>query len=253
MAKLTLLEIVQNVLSALDEEPVSNIDDTPSAAQVAEVAKEVYYQLIANENVPELQKLFKLSAAPSGENALLTLPTTIDTTFWIKYNKIKSGATRADYRPVTYMEPEEFLTMTDGRDSTASNIEAMTDPTSASVTIYIYNDTAPTYWTSFDDTYVVFDSYDSAVDASGIDESKTKCWGQSVPTWTASNSFTPSLDGNVFPHYLAEVKAVCFANLKELSPKTEKTSRQTKSKQQSYRYKYTRPEYEVHGPNYGRK
>lgn len=254
MAKMTLLEMTQNILAALDEDEITNIDDTPSAAQVVEVLKEVYYQIVYNDVVPELQQLFRLSAAPSGENALLTIPTNVQRLDWIKYNKIKSGETRPNYSSVKYLTPEEFLTVTDQRDSTQSNVEAMTDPTSTNITIYIYDDRAPTYWTSFDDTYIMFDSYDSVVDASGIDAAKTKCFGQIIPTWTSSNDFVPALDGNKFPYYLAEAKSTLFANLKgETNPKTEQQQRQQKTKQQNNNWRMKRPEYQIRQPDYGRK
>lgn len=246
--------MTRNILAALDEDDVSNIDDTPSAQQVTEVIKEVYYQFIENDNVPELQQLIRLSAAPSGENALLTIPTNVANIFWIRYNKIKSGATRPDYREVRYVTPDEFVARADARDSTQSNIETMTDPTSAAVTLYIQNDKAPEYWTSFDDKYIVFDSYDIAVDTTGIDAAKTKCFVQIVPTWTASNSFTPTLDANKFAYLLAEAKATCFANLKQTeNPKIERQVRQQKTKQQNDLYRYSRPNYRLRQPGYGRR
>jgi hypothetical protein len=43
--KMTLLEIVQSTLSSMDSDAVNNINDTIESTQVAEVAKEVYYEL----------------------------------------------------------------------------------------------------------------------------------------------------------------------------------------------------------------
>jgi hypothetical protein len=252
--KMTLLEMTRNILAALDEDDVDNIDDTPSAQQITETLKEVYYQLVENEPVPELMQLIRLSAAPGGENALLTIPTTIGELHWIKYNKIKTGETRPNFQEVCYMTPEEFIQRSDSLDATQSNVETMTDPTSAAVTVYIENDKAPSYWTSFDDRYIIFNSYDIAVDASGISATKTKCYGQAIPTWTASNSFTPTLDANKFAYLLAEAKATCFANLKsEENPKIERQARQQKAKQQNNAYRMKRPEYKISPPNYGRK
>ncbi len=42
MAKLTLLDMTQNILSALDSDPVDSIDETVEAVQVAELVKEAY-------------------------------------------------------------------------------------------------------------------------------------------------------------------------------------------------------------------
>ena len=43
MAKLTLLDMTQNILSALDSDPVDSIDETVEAVQVAELIKEAYF------------------------------------------------------------------------------------------------------------------------------------------------------------------------------------------------------------------
>lgn len=254
MAKLTLLEMTQNILSALDEDEVSNIDDTVSSQQVVEVLKEVYYQIVENNLVPELQQLFRLSAAPGGELALLTIPTNVSRLDSIKYNKIKTGATRPDYRTIKYMSPHEFLLLVDARDSTQSDVVEMTDPTSTNITINILNDQPPTWWTSFDDQYIMFDAYDAVVDASGLDVAKTKCFGQIIPTWTASNSFVPDLDSNQFAYFLTEAKATCFANLKQSeNPKTERQARQLKAKQQNDRFRTTRDKFKETQPDFGRR
>lgn len=254
MAKMTLLEMTRNILAALDEDEVDNIDDTPSAIQVAEVIKEVYYQFVENDRVPELEQLIRLSAAPSAEVALLTIPTNLARLDYIKYNVIADGATRPVWKTIRQLTPKEFLDLTDARDLTLSEIVEMTDPTSTNITLYIQNNKAPDYWTSFDDKYIVFDSYDVAVDATGIDATKTKCSGQIIPTWTASNAFTPTLDANKFAYLLAEAKATCFANLKgEPNSKTESQARIQKAKQQKNLFRYERDEYAIRQPNYGRR
>lgn len=254
MAKMTLLEMTRNILSALDEDDVDNIDDTPSSVQVAEVIKEIYYQFIENDRVPELERLIRLSAAPAAEVALLTLPANLARLDYIKYNVIRAGETRPVWKEICYLEPQEFLRRTDGRDLDLSNIVEMTDPTSTNVTLYIQNDKAPDYWTSFDDLHVIFDSYDIAVDAAGLSAAKTKCFGQIVPTWTASNAFTPALDANKFAYLLAEAKATCFSNLnKEPNTKTELQVRQQKAKQQNNLYRYSKDDYKTRQPNFGRR
>lgn len=254
MAKMTLLEMTRNILAAMDEDDVSNIDDTPSSVQVAEVIKEVYFQFVENDRVPELEQLIRLSAAPSSEVALLTIPTNIARLDYIKYNVIGSGETRPVWRDIKYLSPKQFLDMVDARDLTLSNIVEMTDPTSTNITVYVQNDKAPQYWTTFDDKYITFDSYDVAVDASGLSAAKTKCYGQIVPTWTASNAFTPTLDANKFAYLLAEAKATCFANLKqEQNPKIERQVRIQKAKQQNNLHRIAKDEFQERQPNYGRR
>lgn len=254
MAKMTLLEMTRNILSALDEDDVDNIDDTVSSVQIAEIIKEVYFQFVENDVIPELEQLIRLSAAPAAEVAVLTIPTNLARLDFIKYNVIKAGETRPVWKQLTRLEPHEFLDRTDSRDLTLANVIEMTDPTSAAVTLQIQNDKAPDYWTSFDDRYVIFDSYDVAVDASGLSAAKTKCRGQIIPTWTATNSFTPALDANKFAYLLAEAKATAYANLKtEENSKLERQVRQQKAKQQNNLHRYRRNEYQLRQPNTGRR
>lgn len=254
MATMTLLEMVRNILSALEEEDVDNVDDTPSSFQVAEILKEVYFQFVQNDEVPELNTLFRLDAAPAGENSILTLPTTIAEVFWIKYNRVIAGDTRQDWRIIEYLTPDEFINLTDRRNSTLSEVEQVTDPSSTSVTILIENDKGPEYWTSFDDKHIFFDSYDIAADASGLVNTKTKCYGRKNPVWTATNAFVPILDANKFPFLLAEAKAVAFANLKQTeNPKIERIARQQKAKQLNNIHRVKRPNFRIRQPTFGRR
>ena len=48
MAKMTLLEMTQNILSAMDSDAVNSIGDTVESLQVADVIVETYYELFAN-------------------------------------------------------------------------------------------------------------------------------------------------------------------------------------------------------------
>ena len=254
MSKMTLLEMVRNILAALDEDDVDNIDDTPSAQQITEVLKEVYFQFVQNDDVPELQQLFRLSDAPAGENTILTVPTTIAKVDWIKYNRVISGETRQAWGLIRYLTPEEFINLTDARDSTASDSELITDPTSTNVTYIAQNNKAPEYWTSFNDNLICFDSYDAVVDTAGVVASKTKCFGQAIPVWTGTNDFIPTLDANKFPYLLAEAKAVCFSTLnKSVNLKIEQVASQQKAKQQNNNHRFQRPEYRLRQPDYGRK
>ncbi len=54
MAKQTLLQMTQNILSALDSDPVDSIDETVEAIQVAELVKEAYFDLISQRDWPFL-------------------------------------------------------------------------------------------------------------------------------------------------------------------------------------------------------
>ncbi len=116
--------------------------------------------------------------------------TTIIDLEWIKYDCKKSGETRNRYTKIEYKTPEEFLDIVDQRLSTASNIQVVTDATG--IKLNIYKDKAPTYFTSFDDDYLVFDAFNNTVE-SALQNSKTQCHGKRSVTFTLSDSFIPDI------------------------------------------------------------
>ena len=252
MARMTLLEMTKNILSALDEDDVENIDDTPSSAQVVETIKEIYYQIVQNDNVPELKKLHQLDVgtAPVG----LQIPSDISKIEWIKYDKKRASDTRTFYSEVIYKEPLEFLNICNSLNSDSVDVEQFTEPSNNTVSFSILNNKPPQYWTSFNDLDIIFDSYDLAVDALGVDTAKTQVYGQRVPEWTANNDFTPALDENRYAYFLLEAKATCFANLKQQpNVKIEQQVRQQKSKQQNDLYRYNQDNYRLRQPGFGRR
>jgi hypothetical protein len=129
------------------------------------------------------------------------------------YNKRKDGAERDDYQTVKYCPPDEFLELCNARNETLSNYTQITDFGGAAITIR--NDVAPTWYTTFDDDYFVFDSYDSAVDST-LRSSKTQAIVSAVPTWTHEDSFVPDLPQQAFSMLLEESRSVVWNSLKQL-------------------------------------
>lgn len=254
--RMTLLEMVRNILSALESDDVTSITDTAEAGQVAEVLKEVYFQMISNQTIPEHQALFKLTDAGSTKTFML-VPTNVVRMESFYYNKILTGQTDEQYGEVKYMDPVQFKDFVNRRLSSDTNVVAAVDPTSG-LTLRVRNDAAPTYWTSFDDQYIVCDSYDAVVDASGLTAAKTQCWGTLNPTnWALSDTFIPDIDDNMFPYLLAESKSVCFVNLKQTAnAKIDKQARQQRTAIQNDKYRTRAAQKKSTnspGPNYGRK
>jgi hypothetical protein len=119
------------------------------------------------------------------------------------------------------LAPESFLKYTDERNSNDSNVQTVID----TVPLYILNDRAPLYWTSFDDEYIIMDSFDSDVDST-LQASKMQVWGSREPAFTISDSFIPDLPARAFPYLLSEAKSVSFNALKQAgNPKEEQRSR----------------------------
>lgn len=245
MAKMTLLEMTQEILSSMDGDEVNSITDTTEAEQVARIIKRAYTDFITNYDVPELNNVFTLQAlGDTSSPTRMQVPTGVDKINWIRYNVRSSTDTKDKFVDVDYVEREEFIRRTMLRDSSATDVVTITEN---SVSMYVLNDKAPTYFTSFNDDILLFDSYDATVDTT-LQASKTVCYGKLDPAFTLSDSFVPTLDSNLFPLVLNEAKSVAFVELKQqANQKAENESRRQRIKMQNDRDKldntYDRPDY----------
>jgi hypothetical protein len=197
MAKLTLLDIVQNILSALDSDSVNSIDDTVESVQVADLVKEAYFELMSQRDWPFLRSLTALEGLADLSNPTkMRMPSSTNKVFWIKYNK----------KEVEWISPDDFQALIDNRTEQAGVVNSNG---------YVIN-RDPLYWTSFDDEYIHFDGYNVLVDAT-LQQSKSVVYGTTAPTWTHVDTFIPNLPDKFFPTLLAEAKAQAFVNLKQQS------------------------------------
>ncbi len=237
MAKMTLLQIVQSVLNDLESDAVTSITDTPESDIITSTAKDIFYQMVTNKIIPEHYELDQLTAAGSPALVFMQIPDVIAKIEWIKYNIIKTGETRVNFVDIPYCAVSQFITRSHRLDSTASNVVTATDPTS-SIDIFVEDDKAPEWWTSFDDEYIAFNSYDAAVDATGLVLAKTLVWARTIPAWTQTDAAVPDIDETVFPLFLAELKSTCFVNLKQTANvKIEQQARGQKIAIQNDRYR----------------
>lgn len=224
MPSMTVLDMVQKILSSMDSDEVNSINDTLEATQIAEIIETTYYNIINGRDWPWLYEMFKLTASGTTSRPThMQIPSTYQSVSWVKYNKRSSTDTKDKVEKITYLTPEEFMDLLDSRDETADEIDSITDNTSG-VLLRIFNDRAPQYYTSFDDEWLVFDAYDSAV-SNTLTGSKTQCYGKKEPTFTISNTFVADLPTNMFSYLLNESKAVAFVELKQSqNPKAEQNS-----------------------------
>jgi hypothetical protein len=252
MAKMTLLEIVQNILSAMESDYANSIGDSVESAEVADVVKETYFDLINNVlDVPEHKQLINLTGlGDTSHPNYLKLADNVKKIDWFKYNKETADDPDQNYQSVDYIAPEDFIIKTNGRRESDTNIVLINDFGAGQ--LLIQNDKHPEFWTSFDDLYIVCDSFRTASDNT-LQQSKSLCWGSLEPSWTVSDSFVPDLDSHLFPLLLEEAKATCFTNFKQVSNvKSEQRARRqlTHIHNKKHRIPIDR---HARQPNYGRK
>lgn len=236
MAKKTLLEMTQNILSAMDSDEVNSIGDTVESLQVAEVIAETYEYITVGIDIPGRSGIIQLDA--SGDPDLpnyMTVPSNVERLIWVRYNN----------EEIEYLAPLQFVEMVakrSGEDDAITTVE----------NLYIYNDRDPKYYTSFDDDTLVFDGFNLAEGAT-LMQARTLCWGQKSNAFLMEDDFIPLLPLEMFPRLLAEAKASCFINFKQVSnSKEEQRARQQKVVNMNSRFKAgaVRPIDRL--PNYGR-
>lgn len=251
MAKMTLLQLVQNILNDLNSDSVNSITDTVESTQVAETIKSVYYDLINDNTLPETFNIGQLTALgdTTAPNYML-IPTDVLNIKWIKYDHHTTVDTTIDYREVKYVSVEEFINRTISRDSSASNIDTITDDTG--VYLLIQNDKMPEFYTSFDDEYLVFDSYDSA-EQTTLTAARTMIYCSKEPVFSLTNTYVPDLDANLFPLLLAEAKSLCFVNNTQASnAKVEQIAKRHQSRKQGRLHRLSDAE-RNNWPDFGRR
>lgn len=246
--KLTLLELVQDILSDMDSDECNSIDDTVESQQVAQIVKSTYQAMMSNRNWPHTRRLVEIE--PSGDDAKPThmiVQESIKELISINYNKARAGETRKRYEPIKWLEPDDFLRVTNRRNSDADNIDIIIDD--SGVELLIRNDLGPCYFTSFDDTTLVFDSYDKEVDDT-LQGNKTQARAYVMPEWVHLDDAIPDLPEEAFTALLEEAKSRAMLKLKQTQDaKAEQEAR----RQQAW---LSRKSWRVAGgiqyPSYGR-
>ncbi len=245
--KKTLLEMVQDILSALDSDEVNSINDTVEADQVATIIKNAYLSMASSRNWSGQKRLLTFEHSGTPEKPThLKAPESLKELHTFRYNASKDG--KIEYREVKYREPDDFLRWISNRNQESENVVVVQD--FGGTPFVIATNQAPMYWTTFDDTYIVCDSYDKSVD-DALQASKTQMHATMFPVFRKVDDFVPDMPIEAFQALFSEAKSVAFVELKQVSnEKAEQDAR----RQQSW---LARKEWQLAGgvryPNYGRR
>ena len=228
MAKMTLLELVTDVLNDMDSDEVNSISDTIESQQVAQIVKTSYFEIIGNRNWPHLKKLIQLeSSGDVLKPNYMKIPENVKELIFFNYDKISVAVPKINLQEIKYKEPDVFLRYVSQRDSTLSAVTTVSDFSGSK--LLVINNLAPTYWTSFDNRYIVTDSYDSGVDST-LQNSKSQCLAYVDPLWEHTNEFVPDLPSEAFPNLLEEAKSTAFLAIKQVGNQKaeQKANRQSR-------------------------
>ena len=209
-----LLKLVQDVASEMNVDEVNSIGDTETSEQIAKICESVFYDHSELRNWGFRDELIQLEASgDSDQPTRMRLPIKVRRINWIRYNKQLVTDTETKFRPVTYKTPEEFIAIVQNR-TVATDVIEVTDDIQ-SITYKIYTDRSPTYWTSFDDEYIWFDSHDDTVDTT-LQTSKTLVAANVGIDFTISDTFDLPIPDKDFAFYRNLVFTRAFEIIKQM-------------------------------------
>lgn len=241
---MTLLDIVQNILSAMESDEVNSIGDTVEALQVAEEVRTAYYDLMTTYGWPTQETFVRLNASNDPDlPTVMYIPDDVEEIKWIKYNQ--GTPENPQYVDVAFQEPSLFFRY--GSVYTSQSV-----PVKLVENLYVQTDRTPTHWTTFDNRTIIFDGYNSSVDDT-LQQSKVLCWGRKTPHFELRDDFVPPIDSMHFPLLLSEAKRMSFVNYKGVAnANEEKRNRNQRIKLQRHLWRANQRK-PYHGVDYGRK
>lgn len=256
MPRYTLLDMVQSIMSDMNEDLINSIDDTQTGDMVARIVRDTYYDMINSRLWPTHAQLSTLT--PSTDDNYPThvrIPDNVYKVEWVRYNT-KDQITDADgldkYSEIQQLDPDDFMNLILQRDPANSDITTVLDNLSNNgVKLFIENDKDPEYWTSFDDEWIIFDSYDISYDDT-IQAQKIMASVYVEPSWTQSDSFVPDLPTKAFPLLLSEAKKAAFVKVKQTADPVE-VERARKQRTWMAGEKHRTRNKGINYPDYGRK
>ena len=211
--KMTLLDMVIDIMSDMDSDNVSSISSTGESEQVARIIRSVFFEMVARKDWPHLRKTLSLqNSGVLTQPNRLKIPEGVSRLDFLSYSSKLKETDDQKFRELKYMYPDEFIRHTNSRVPSNEFIDTVTI---GDMELFILNDTAPTYYTSFDDEWIITDSYVKTL-AHTLQGSQSQCVVYMAPSWTHENTFVPDLPAEVFPTLLAEAKSTCFLRIKEV-------------------------------------
>lgn len=217
--KYTLLDLTQEVLASMDGDEVNSISDTTEALSVARIIRQAYFDLVEDAKLPSHYTVFELNPSlNAGQPTLMRIPDDINKVVWVKYNTIMSTETAPIYQEVQFLPKDTFLDRMYQLSTDDSNVGSFEFSTvdSSSISLYYIDDKAPQFYTTLDNSTILFDSYDKDVDDT-LQKSKTVCYGRRNISFPLVDTTAPELDDALFTRLLNDAKELAFAELKSIS------------------------------------
>lgn len=247
----TLLDMVQEILAEMDGDLVNSISETAEAEQVAGIIRTVFKNMVEEHDIPGKSNLISLEGVGDVTKPThLKIPDNIQRIEWIKYDNRLDVSGNKSYQDITWKDPFDFITYTNIRPSTdTTNYQVVNYTANTPIVVHILQ--GPKFWTTFDDTYIVMDGFNSNVDTT-LQASKTLSQGYSRPTLIIADATIPDIPENLYRELYNTALSKCFVDLKTVvNQSAERDSNRARIRSQRNKWRRGRVINDTH--NWGRK
>lgn len=224
MPKYTMLQMVQRVGRAINADEISELHETVEADDIQNILMDMLDDMLTRQDWEFLKdRPYQLEA---GSDALsLTIPTNVSRVQKLRYRADAEPGAIERYSTLSYMPARDFI------DMMQKNNPAESDSVSVTVNgvpLVGKSNRPPRWWTTFDESTVYVDSYESSVDPTGIDATKSAALvtiyadvsGYDDPTWVAP------IPEKLFTLWYQEAVAEASVKLRQFEdPRAERRAR----------------------------
>lgn len=191
--KKNVLQYVQSALNVMDSDQVDKIADTEESMQVAELLRDLYFEMLERQDWSFLKGPVEITAAAdTSAPTKLIMPEDLTNLLNLWYNISESGYEK---RELCWVEPDEFVRMFGDVSSTTNQLLISAGN---NIQFYVKTNEMPRYWTTFDDENIFCNAYDSDIEST-LTGSRVLAHGVTVPTFTVSDNFVPDLPVHMVP------------------------------------------------------
>lgn len=224
--KYTLLQMVQRIAAKLGGDEISTLDETIEAVDIKNEVLNTFDDLVSIQEWEWLKhiprQLGARTVSPAQPACVLNLPADVVHIESLMYEAQSVVGERATCKKLTYLPPAAFQQMVMSR-GIEDNIDELTVN---EIPLRIYNNRNPSYFTTFDESVVVFDGYDSTIDTTGIAYSKTSCIARITVSSDDDTDWSPSVPDWFYNLWYHEATARCFSSIRGVEDgRTERMAR----------------------------
>ena len=154
--KKTLLKFVQEIAEAIEADEIDELDETIEASSIMTILQQTYDEVLDRRDWEFLRdRVVQMDVRGAGDDKYnsLTIPSNVTALQCVRYLD-----DNGKYKDLQYLEPCAFLAKLHARNPADASITVI--PNDDGIPLYVVNDKAPTYYTSFDEEALSFDAYD---------------------------------------------------------------------------------------------